>query len=341
METVFEYLAFAREVTPGTVVTPPTHYVSFGGTIVPVKTHFTPEDRSGTLAAAHRSAQVRRSTVFESEGAADCDFAPFLMQMAVNGTVTAPSTPADGILTRLWTFPRQMTSNGLLTATGYFGDPNNAGTEVWQAPFLMIEEFGVESDASGEDGVMWNISGFGQRENVVASPTLPTRMAGDIPMPAAVQVWIDTSSAIGTTEITSTNTAVVANATCPTGQEPKYTARGPAGGLSYNRRSIVASQPTGLLGFEVDNFDQYDHFDLDTMLKIRIRWNGALIESVGVGPTLYYNYIQCDFHAAKLTELELSENIGNRTHQYQILGHYSASAGTDVTWYAQNQKATV
>lgn len=339
-EIAFEKFGIALEATPGTAVTPPTHYPSFGGMLVPTKTLYTPEDRSGTLAAAHRSQQVRRWAAWSGEGAADVDFAPLLFAMGVNGSVTAPSTPASAVLARLWTFNRQMNSNGLKTGTGYFGDPNITGTEIWRSTFLMLESFGVNGDAASEDGVTWEMSGWGQRETVVAVPTFPTRMAGDIPIPGATQIWIDTSSAIGTTEITTTNTGVTASAECPTGQEPKYTMRGPTGGVSYNRRSIVAAQPTGTLSFEVDNLDLYDHFDLDTLLKIRIRWNGSAIETVA-GPLTFYNYIQVDFHAAKLSELELAENIGNRTHQYNIVGHYSASAGTDVTWYTQNQKETI
>lgn len=337
-EIAFEKWGAALEATFGTAVTPPTHYPSFGGMLVPNKPLFTPEDKSGTLALAHRSQQVRRWTAYSGEGAADVDFAPFLFAMGVNGSVTSPTTPTNGVLTRLWTFNRQMTSNALKSATMFFGDPNITGTEIWRSTGCILESFGVNGDAAGEGGVTWEMSGWGQRETVVAVPTFPTRMAGDIPIPGSTQIWIDTSSAIGTTEITATNTGVTASATCPTGQEPKYTMRGPTGGVSYARRSIVATQPTGSISFEVDNLDLYDHFDLDTLLKIRIRWNGSLIESVTPD---YYNYIQVDFHAAKLSELELAENIGNRTHQYAIVGHYSASAGTDVTWYAQNQKATI
>src|SRR6476620_4502560 len=122
-ELAYEYLAIALEATRGTAVTPPTAYLPFKGMVKPIREKYRPEESRGTLAKNYRSKTVRTSSEWSGEGGLDPNYCPLVFNLFMKA-VTTPTTPTNGVLTRLWTFVPTMTSDDLKSATFYFGDPN-------------------------------------------------------------------------------------------------------------------------------------------------------------------------------------------------------------------------
>jgi hypothetical protein len=339
-ELVFEYLAMALETTKGTAVTPPTVYLPFSGSIVPTRTKYRTRDNNGTLAEFTRSKTVTAGATWTGEGGADPSYAPFMFNLLVKANAS-PSTPTNGVLTRLWTFAPTMTSDDLKSATAYFGDPN---VQIFQAAYCMADEMTISADASGEDAVQWSFNGFGRFPTRVSAPTLPAQAPGDLLMPAAMQLWIDTSSAIGTTEVTGR--FISTDWTVPSGVVSKRYAGGPTGGLNFTKhgrtgRSAKASITVELNDVSIGAGKEYLLWEADTVVKMRIRLNGSLIESVTPD---YYSYIQLDIYGP-LDSFAWGDVEGaNRTMTFEVTSEYStfaAAAGYDWALYVQNTKTSL
>lgn len=336
-EIPFEYLALALESTKGTAVTPPTHYLPFAGMIKPIRTKYRTRDSNGLLAEFTRSKTVRADSEWSGEGGADPNYAPLLFNLLIK-SVTSPSTPTNGVLTRLWTFTPTLTSIAQKSATFYFGDPN---VQIWQAAYCMAEELTISADASGEDAATWSVSGFGRFPSRVSAPSLPAQNVGSLVMPGAMQLWIDTSSAIGTTEVTGR--FVKTDWTIPTGLVRKHYAGGPTGGLNFTKegatpRSAKATIVVELNETSINTGKEYLTWEADTNVKMRIRLNGSLIESVTPD---YYEYIQLDIYGP-LDAFEWGDVEGaNRTMQFTVTAEYNSAAGHDFALYAQNQRTSL
>jgi hypothetical protein len=339
-ETVFEYLALALETTKGTAVTPPTAYLPFSGTIKPIRTKYDTRDSNGTLAGITRSKTTTAGAEWSGEGAVDPNYAPLLLNLIVKA-VTTPSTPTNGVLTRLWTFAPTMTSDDLKSATFYFGDPN---VQIFQSAYCMAEEMSISADASGEDAATWSLNGFGRFPTRVAAPTMPAQSVGGLVMPAAMQCWIDTSSAIGTTEVTGR--FISCDLTIPTGVVQKRYAGGPTGGLNFTKHGRGARSATAAITVELNDISigagkEYLLWEADTQVKMRIRLNGSLIESVTPD---YYEYVQLDI-LGPLRSFDWGVVADtNRTMSFEIMSEYNtyaAAAGYDWAMAVQNQKTTL
>lgn len=339
-ELVFEYLALALEATKGTAVTPPTHYLPFSGMIKPTRTKYDTRDSNGVLAGISRSKTTSAGAEWSGDGAVDPNYAPLLFNLIVK-SVTSPSIPTNGVLTRLWSFPPAMTSDATKAATFYFGDPN---VQIFQAAYCMAEQLTVSADASGEDAATWSINGFGRFPARVSAPTMPAQVTGSLVMPAAMQCWIDTSSAIGTTEVTGR--FVSTDWTVPTGIVQKRYASGPTGGLNFTKHGIQARTATAKIAVELNDVSigagkEYLLWEADTQVKMRIRLNGSLIESVTPD---YYEYVQLDIYGP-LRAFDWGEVAGtNRTMSFEVMSEYNSyavAAGFDWQLVVQNQKVAL
>lgn len=339
-ELVFEYLALALEATKGTAVTPPTHYLPFSGKITPTRTKYDTRDSNGVLAGISRSKTVAADAMWDGDGAIDPAYAPLLFNLIVK-SVTSPSTPTNGVLTRLWTFAPSMTSDATKSATGYFGDPN---VQIFQSAYMMAEEMGISADASGNAAATWTFKGFGRFPTRVSAPTMPAQAVGSLVMPAAMQMWIDTSSAIGTTEVTGR--FISTDWTVPTGIVKKRYASGPTGGLNFTKHGIQPRTATAKIVVELNDVSigagkEYLLWEADTHVKMRIRLNGSLIESVTPD---YYEYVQLDIYGP-LRAFDWGEVAGtNRTMVFEVHSEYNSyavAAGFDWQLVVQNQKAAL
>jgi len=338
-ELPFEYLALALEATKGTAVTPPTHYLPLVGMIKPVREKYRLEESRGTLAEWYRSKTVRTSAEWSGEGGADPNYAPLLFNL-ISKANSSPTTPASGILTRLWTYTPTMTSDDLKSATFYWGDPN---VQIFQSAYCMADELTVSADAGGTDAVTWAVKGMGKFPTRVSAPALPAQSIGDLLMPGAMQLWIDTSSAIGTTEITGR--FISTDWTIPTGNVYKYYAAGPTGGLGFTKNGRGKRHAEATITVELNDLSiaagkEYLTWEADTVVKMRIRLNGSAIETVA-GPITYYSYMQLDIYGA-LDALEWGDVEGtNRTMTFTVQSEYDTTLGADFSLSAQNARTTL
>src|SRR5574338_207496 len=210
-EIIFERLDVALEATRGTAVTPPTHHLFMEGTLDPEDDWFDDETNVGTAAGLNRSEKLHTRTTLSAEGAMDVWTLPVLCNMAL-APVTSPSTPAGATNARLWEFERNVASDTVESATAYWGDPNS---KYYQSAYGMVTQLNLAADASGTDGATQSFDAVAQTLTPLASnPTLPTNALSPLIVGARMQLWIDTLSAIGTTEIAGR--VVSAEASIPT-----------------------------------------------------------------------------------------------------------------------------
>lgn len=339
-ELAFEYLALALEATKGTAVTPPTHYLPFSGTLKPTRTKYRTRDSNGQLAEVTRSKTVRAGAEWQGSGGVDPNYAPVLFNLLIK-SVTSPTTPTNGVLTRLWTFAPSMTTLAQKAATFYFGDP---GVQIFQSAYCMADTMTIAADASGEDAATWDMSGWGRFPTRVSAPSLPAQAVGDLLMPSSMQCWIDTGSAIGTTEVTGRFLST--EWTIPTGLVQKYYAGGPTGGLNFTKegatpRSAKAKITVELNDVSIGSGKEYLLWEADTQVKMRIRLNGSLIESVTPD---YYSYVNLDIYGP-LDSFDWGDAEGaNRTMTFEVtseMNSYAVSAGYDFALSVQNTKTTL
>ena len=339
-EVVFEYLCAALEATKGTPVTPPTHYLPFQGVIKPTRTKARTKYSDGTLAEHTKSKTVTAGATWQGKGGADPNYAPLLFNLLVKANST-PTTPTNGIKTRLWTYAPTMTADDLKAATFYFGDPN---VQIFQSSYCMAEEMKITADAAGNNPVEWDIKGFGRYPLLIAAPVLPARAGRHARCRQPCSVWIDTSSAIGTTEVTGR--FISADVTIPTGVIEKRYAGGPTAGLNFTKhgrkgRSAKAKIVVELSDVSIGAGKEFLTWQADSVVKMRIRFNGSLIESVTPD---YYNYIQLDIYGP-LDAFDWGVVAGtNRTMAFEVTSEYSAyaaAAGYDWALSAQSEKTTL
>lgn len=327
-EIPFESMSIALEATRGTVITPPTHRLNVAGTMTPIIDYYRPDDQLGTLEEYERATGVRKYGKWEAEGGLDPKTLPLLLNMAVK-PLTSPSTPTNGVSTRLWEFVPTVTSDDLKSATSYWGDPNMAN--ILQGAYTMIDNIEIESDASGTDGATVSFEGTSRFPTGVTPPAIPAIAVGPLLMPARMQVWIDVASAIGTTAITGR--VVSARHSIPTGVTYKYPATGPTGGDTFDHTGRKKRHVETKIVMEVPDLTQFNNFKNSDIIKLRVRHNGPLIESVTPD---YYYYVEVDtygpFDAFEWGELEDS----NRTIEVTVMSQRNATLGASFRIAVQN-----
>lgn len=336
-ELAFEYFTAALETTRGTAIAAPTHYFPLMGTVTPQRTKYRPDEARGTKFRNYREKTTRAGSEWSAEGAADPNYLPFLLNLAVKA-VSSPATPTDAVLSRLWTFTPTGTTDDLKTATLFTGDPN---VKIWKTAHAMVQTLTIESDAGSEDGVTMSLDGVGKFPTDISAPTLPAQAPGSILVPGAMQMWLDVGEDdIGTTEITgrflSTSWEI------PTGVTPKYYAQGPGNDLSFTRVGIEKIEPKAEVTVELNDASftaEYTYFAEDTPVKLRIRLNGDKIETENA--TDFYEYIELDIYGT-LGEFSWEEVEGvNRAMHFEIMGIYDTTIGAPYSIKVQNAKATL
>lgn len=332
-ELTYEYFMLALESTRGTAIAAPTHYLPLKGSLKPVRTKYRPEESRGTLAKNYRSKTTRTLGEWSAEGGLDPNYAAVFFNLIAKANAT-PTTPTNGVLTRLWTYTPTMTSDDLKSATFFFGDP---GVQIWRAAYGMADEMTVTADTTGTDPVMMSINGISNFPARFAAPSLPAMAVGDMLMPGAMQMWMDTgATAIGTTEVTGR--FVSTEWTIPTGNTYKYYAAGPTTTLGYTATGRTSRAASATIVVELNTTSiaatkEFLTWEADTTAKVRIRLNGSLIESVT--PT-YYQYVQLDIYGP-LDALEWGDVEGsNRTMAFTIESQYDSTLGADFSLSVQN-----
>lgn len=333
-EIAFETMRAALEAVRNTPETAPTHLLNIEGTITPKDTKYRAKEQRGTTTKNYRHVITRRWSEIEGKGDLDINEIAFWLNMALV-PVTVPTTPGTAVLSRLWTFTRNITADNIKSMTGWWGDPN---LNQLQAQFIMLDELDIENDASGDGVATISVKAMGGAVTPVAAPAATTSIAGALLPGQLMQCWIDTSGAIGTTAITDRLVSVKHKIV--TGAKQKYIASGPTSTLApglIGRDKIVAIETE--LKFEFLDFTQYDNWKNADSLKVRVRHNGALIETIS--STSFYNYVEVDQYGP-FDDLSWDDNEGtNRALTLKIMTGYDATLGSDARIAVQNQRTTL
>ena len=233
-------------------------------------------------------------------------------------------TPGGATNARLWTFDPTMDSDDLEAMTLWWGDPN---IQTFRAGFCMPDSLAISGDAGGTDGVTMSMSGQGILPARVASPVAPSMLTSPMLMPALMQMWVDTSSPIGTTALTGR--VVTAEVALNSGISRKWLAAGPTAGLDFSAIGRGKRHAELSATLELPDTAQYQQWeDFDT-LAVRVRFNGPLIEAG------FYHYVEFDMYGP-WDALSWGEREGtNRTITLSLLSQYDATAGYD--WRARVQ----
>jgi hypothetical protein len=320
-EIPFEKFGLALESVRGTAITTPTITSTTNERLVtPRQERYTPEVSLGNLVEFYKSIPVQQRVEWSISGAADLNLLFELLKMAVEGspTITTPGTDAD-----LAEFTPDSTSDTIKSATLVFGDP---GVQLWSAAYCMVDTLTLSSDATGTDGLTMEASGQGQWWSEEAGPISFPAVA-DFPLIAGtdMQIWIDTSSAIGTTAVTGR--FLSATHEINTGVTYKYVATGPTGDKTFSTTGRRPRSITTTLRFEVPDLTQYNYWKDAERLKVRVRHNGPLIETVST--TDYYHFVQVDTYG-EATMLEWGTyQDSNRTIELTVQSMYDTTLQND------------
>lgn len=325
----FEYLAGALEDTKGTAESAPTFYSNLFGTVTPRRAYYEPNESSGVLAQMMRSKITRHWGEFNAEGPLDVNVLIEFLSMAVKGGVSGsqPGTAAD---TYEWLFTPSMTSDDIEAATLFFGDPNMSN--ILRGAYGLISQLRIASDATGTDGATMSIQGVTANPTKQSAPSMPTRDTGELVAGINLSMFLDTSSAIGTTEVTGR--VLKAEHTLSTGIEPDWVAVGPDGSITYTGHQRGKAQL--VTTFELD-FDDYTQFDLvtDTPVKLRIVHNGPFIETDS--SIDYYHGVRVDTYGLlRFTGWGDKGGI-TRTAQFEVRSQYDATLGADYSIQVTNE----
>ena len=326
----FEYMALAIEGTSGTAEATPDVYMNLMGTLLPQRERFAPDLSSGVLAERMQSVVTREYGQWTATGPVDADVLPYFLEMFVDGNVTAsqPGTAAD---TYQWVFAPQQSSSDIQTATIFFGDPNK--TSVQRGAYGFIDTFRFSLDASGTDGVTIDLGGMTQMPTKFAAPTMPSQAFDELIPAITTAVFLDTSSAIGTTELTAI--LVSAEFDFNVGINPVYLATGEGGSRSYTRTSRSKQSVTARITLTFNDYTQWDIAAADTDVKLRVVTHGSLIENDA--GTDYYNGFQFDvygpLHITDYGDLDGAE----RTITFEVQSEYDTTAGTDYSITVTNE----
>lgn len=319
-ELPFEYLLLALEANRGVAEITPTVRLNLNGMIEPKWGKWRPDESTGTKAAYHRSKVTKTWSEFSADGPLEVNSLLVLLQSLL-GSVPTPTTPANGVLTKLWTFLPDMTSDTRRGLTMWGGDPN---IQVLRSAFGMVEEVTISSDTSGEDGAICSISGKANFPVKVADPVAPAYDNAPLFASMHLSAWLDSSLGIGTTAVTGR--VVSAEHTLSFPIVPKHLTTGPGGGLGYTEIGSPKSFITTRVTMVVPDFAQYDRFANQELVKLRVRHNGPLIESVT--PDYYY---YCEVDTYGLFELVDQGDMegANRTFTFEVVSEYDDALAAD------------
>lgn len=165
------------------------------------------------------------------------------------------------------------------------------------------------------------------------APAYPSILTAPLISGASMQMWLDTTLAIGTTAITGR--LISAEHVIPVNYGYKHLAVGPTGALTYSRVGRGKRSITTRVTLELTDLAQYKLFNQGTNCKLRIRHNGDLIE------TGFYHYVEVDTYGP-LNFTDWGELEGtNRTLTLEMQSQYDATLGADFSVKVQSDRATL
>ena len=205
--------------------------------------------------------------------------------------------------------------------------------EVNDLVFTVATPSGSNFSLAGVNTTAYTTYTSGGTVEVIA-PTFPSILSAPLISGSAMQMWLDTgASAIGTTEITGR--LISAEHVIPTAYGYKYLAVGPTGSKTYTRTGRGKRSMTTRVTLELTDLEQYQLFVDGTVVKLRIRHNGDLIE------TGFYHYVEVDSYGPlTFTDWGELESV-NRVLTLEVQTQYDATLGADWSVKVQNDRATL
>jgi hypothetical protein len=226
-----------------------------------------------------------------------------------------------------------MTTDNLKSITLWSGDPN---VQTFRSAYGMASSFEVSGDASGTDGVTCTYNATALYPAQVASPTYPAYTPGVLLMPSAMQVWLDTTLAIGTTEVAGR--VVSASVSTPLNRTYKYYAKGATSDLSFSETGIGKRSATAKIAVSFDSAavaNEYAHFVNDTIVKLRIRYNGPNIEGA------LYHFVEYDVYGT-VDDINWTEIEGtNRGMEMTVVSQWDSATNADYVVRVQNNRTAL
>ena len=338
-EITFEVLAVALETTRGTAIAAPTRILPFEGNITPGTNRYRPNESTGTLVSYYRSKITRKWAALTGQGPLDVYASPFIFNMALKGGVTAPTTPTNAVNSRLWEFVPTITSDDLSSATTWFGDQNVA---LLRSAFTMIDSFTITANGSGTDGTTMQIAGQGQwpeKLEDAAIPAIPALQQAPLVVPGDIEVWIDEVGVnpIGTTKVEGRVIDVSHSLTNNLGY--KFIPQGPGGNLTFTRIGRGKRFLQTVVTMELPDLEQYNQYDANTTVAVRVRHNGDLIENEAA--TDFYHYVEVDSYGPWSALSWGAFETTNRTLQLTIQTEYNSTLAADWRIAVQNDQTSL
>lgn len=264
----------------------------------------------------------------------------FVVDTGGSGYTSVPSVivigggPA-GVLAKLWSFPRAMTTDNLQSSTIYFGDPNQ---KVYQGGYGMLDELGVKNNPSGTEAATVSVKGHTRFPSQLGSPpALPAGLYGPVIVPSLIQVFLDTTSYIGTTQLLGR--VLDCEHTFPSGVTYKYPGQGPTSTITYDHTGRQSTAATTKLTLEMVDQAQYTIWESGAKVALRVFHYGPIIETIsGVA---FRHYLQVDMYG-KLDQPKWGVNENsNRTVDFTIETEEDVTSGVDWAAYVQNDQTTL
>ncbi len=240
-------------------------------------------------------------------------------------TVTGISKANPGVVTT-------SASHGLLAGEKVRLVSVGGMTEVNDRVFTVTSPSGSNFSLSGVNTTSYTTYTSGGTVEKVA-PAFPAILSAPLISGAGMQMWLDTTEDIGTTEITGR--LISAEHVIPVNYGYKYLAVGPTGTKTYSRVGRGKRSITTRVTLELTDLAQYKLFVDGTVCKLRVRHNGSLIEGS------LYHYVQVDTYGP-LNFTDWGELEGtNRTITLEVMSQYDATLGADWSIAVQNDRATL
>ena len=245
--------------------------------------------------------------------------APWYFQLGIKGGVAGALVGTAGAWS--YTFVPSGAADDMRTATFEWNPGDEAGTNVFRLPGTYMESWGVDWSVGDEASFTSTLrasdmitAGGGWTALTPALAERPrTVLGGNRP----VRVYLDTASAIGTTELL--------------GRSISYT-------LSYDNArhyKVFGESPTTVQGSGLGELDitasiqlewstraQYDAFMAGTDQKLRVRFEGPTI--TGAAPAAI-EYVEFD-HYGQWTSHPWSDREGNITSTMDFTLEYNTTA---------------
>lgn len=338
-ELAFERFSGALETTTGrgTAETAPTHVFNDRIVLTPFINYMEPDESRGQKFTKFRQIPARKGAAFAGAGPADSNLIPFWLHMAVvNGISPTQPDAVNGPNTYLWSFVPDVDQDDINSMTAWWGEPN---IQYFRSTFAALQEFGLSNDSNSDAEAGYTISGITQFPSKVSAPTIPANIAGGLFAGNQMQLWLDTGSAIGTTELT--DRLVSANHNLTTGVVAKYIAAGPDHALDFVDIGIdpTVGRLVTDITLEIPDMTEYDIWAAATVAKLRVRHNSQLIESGGGND--FYRYIEFDNYGV-LKFTGWGENVNsNRTATFRVESINDDTLGAPYRVAVQNNRSSL